>query len=237
MSRWCASTRSLTSTPGWRPSPASRQGDRVGREHHDPGDRGIGGGHPDGGLAPSADAGYEDAGGVDLGPLPRAAARIIDYVAGIEPAAGGSDTVDGAADAIARTEDPALSPGTPSTELLFGWPASYWLDLREFDQVATAAALNRPILILQGGRDYQVTEADDLAGWRAGLDGRPGVSIRVFPDDDHMFFRGSGPSAPSDYQVENHVDPAVVDAIVDWLGPATRRGALHRLLPRKPRQE
>jgi uncharacterized protein len=172
----------------------------------------------------------------DAVPLPRAAARIIDYVAGIEPAAGGSDTVHGAAEAIARTEDPALSPETPSTELLFGWPASYWLDLREFDQVTTAAALNRPILILQGGRDYQVTETEDLAAWRAGLHGGPGVSIKVFPDDDHMFFRGSGPSAPSDYQVENHVDPAVVDAIVKWMGPARRRGGLRRLLPGRGRR-
>ena len=45
-----------------------------------------------------------------------------------------------------------------------------------------AAALDTPMLILQGGRDYQVTVADDLARWRAALDGRPDVTIRVYPD-------------------------------------------------------
>ncbi|MQY19812.1 alpha/beta hydrolase [Nocardia macrotermitis] len=166
----------------------------------------------------------------DTVPLPRAAARIFDYVAAAEPAAAAA--LPGTAEAIARTEDPSLSPETPSAELLFGWPASYWLDLREFDQIATAATLDRPILVLQGGRDYQVTEADDLAGWRAGLAGKPDVSIRVLPADDHMFFPGTGPSIPSDYQAPHHVDPAVVAAIAEWVAPASNRNAMSRLLSR-----
>jgi hypothetical protein len=52
-------------------------------------------------------------------------------------------------------------------------PATYWLDLRAYQPVAVAAALGKPMLILQGGRDYQATVADDLAGWQAGLADRP----------------------------------------------------------------
>ncbi|MBF6170844.1 alpha/beta hydrolase [Nocardia blacklockiae] len=152
---------------------------------------------------------------VDTVPLPRAAERTFGYLAGLDPDAAANLTA--AAETIARTEDPALSPETPGSELLFGWPASYWLDLREFDQVSAAAALDRPILVLQGGRDYQVTEADDLPAWRAGLAGRPGVTIRVLPADDHLFFPGSGPSSPADYQAPHHVDPAAVDALATWL--------------------
>ncbi|MDF5757646.1 hypothetical protein [Spongiactinospora sp. TRM90649] len=32
---------------------------------------------------------------------------------------------------------------------------AYWLDLRGYDPVATAATLDKPMLILQGGRDYR----------------------------------------------------------------------------------
>ncbi|WP_062982591.1 alpha/beta hydrolase family protein, partial [Nocardia anaemiae] len=168
----------------------------------------------------------------DTVPLPRAATRIFSYIADLEPVTNMAATLAGSAETIARTEDPTLSPETPSTELLFGWPASYWLDLREFDQVGTAATLDRPILALQGGRDYQVTEADDLAGWRAGLDGKPGVTIQVFAADDHMFFPGSGPSVPSDYQAPHHVDPAVVAAIAQWIAPGGGRSPMSRLLSR-----
>jgi uncharacterized protein len=68
------------------------------------------------------------------------------------------------------------------------------------------------------GRDYQVTVADDLAGWRTVLNGHPEVTIRVYPDDNHLFFPGSGPSSPAEYEPAQHVDPAVISGIAAWLG-------------------
>jgi uncharacterized protein len=112
-----------------------------------------------------------------------------------------------------------LSPATPAADLLFGWPASYWLDLRGYDPVAVAAALDRPMLLLQGRRDYQVTVDDDLARWQAGLAHRPDVTIRIYDADDHMFFAGTGASMPADYQVPRHVDAAVIADIAEWLLP------------------
>ena len=76
-------------------------------------------------------------------------------------------------------DSPGLSPSTPASELPFGVPGAYWLDLRGYDPVAVAAALGKPVLILQGGRDYQATVADDLAIWKAGLAGGPEVTISV----------------------------------------------------------
>ncbi|MFI6076285.1 hypothetical protein ACIA5C_32535 [Actinoplanes sp. NPDC051343] len=67
---------------------------------------------------------------------------------------------------------------------------SYWLDLRTYDPAAEAARLDRPMLILQGGRDYQVTVADDLARWQAALAGRADVTFRVHDADDHLFHPG-----------------------------------------------
>ncbi len=96
-------------------------------------------------------------------------------------------------------------------------PAPYWLDLRCYDPVAAAAALGKPMLILQGGRDYQATVADDLAGWQAGLAHLPDVTIRVYEPDNHLFFPGTGPSAPAEYEPPQHMDPAVVADVADWL--------------------
>jgi dienelactone hydrolase len=99
------------------------------------------------------------------------------------------------------------------------WPAAYWHDLRGYDPVGAATALDKPMLILQGGRDYQVTVEDDLARWRSGLADRPNVTIQVHDADNHLFFPSTNQSTPADYPAQ-HVDPAVIDDIARWLAPA-----------------
>jgi fermentation-respiration switch protein FrsA (DUF1100 family) len=154
-------------------------------------------------------------------PLHHAALRQLRYIAGDNPAMRAA--VEGLATQVARVDSADLSPGTPAGELPFGVPAPYWLDARDYDPAALAAALGRPILILQGGRDYQVTVADDLARWQAALAGRPDVTVHVYDADNHAFFPGSGPSTPADYEQVQHVDPRVVTDIASWIGPVARQ--------------
>jgi uncharacterized protein len=157
------------------------------------------------------------AGGAE--PMHWAAVRQLRYLASLEP--GHAAAAQPGLDVITRqaraADDPGLSESTPDSELPFGVPAAYWLDVRSYDPAAAAAALGKPLLIVQGGRDYQVTVADDLSRWRAALDGRPGVTIRVYQADNHLFFPGSGPSSPAEYEPAQHVDPDVVAGIAAWL--------------------
>jgi len=71
-----------------------------------------------------------------------------------------------------RVKDPKLAADTPAEDLPLGIPASYWLELRSYDQGATAARLKQPIWIVQGERDYQVTMADFEAWKKARSGGR-----------------------------------------------------------------
>jgi uncharacterized protein len=162
----------------------------------------------------------------DTVPLSRSGVRVARYLATLDPGPGAAAAVESIARQAARVESADLSPATPAADLLFGWPAAYWLDLREYDQVAVAAALDRPMLLLQGRRDYQVTVDDDLARWQAGLAHRPDVTIRIYDADDHMFFAGAGASTPADYQVPRHVDAAVIADIADWLLPGGGRKSI-----------
>jgi len=185
-------------------------------------------GHSEGGTAaPRVAARAPVAGLVILAggaqPLHHAMVRQFRYLASLAAAQGGAPPAD--LDAITRqaaaVDDPALSESTPDSDLPFGVPAAYWLDLRGYDPPAAAAALGKPLLIVQGGRDYQATVADDLSRWQAALDGRPDVTIRVYPTDNHLFFPGEGPSSPAEYEPAQHVDPAVVADIAAWLTGST----------------
>jgi dienelactone hydrolase len=152
-------------------------------------------------------------------PLQWAAVRQVSYLASLAPAsvAAAQPGIDALTAAASRVDSPDLSAETPDAELPFGVPAPYWLDLRGYDPVAVASGLPQPMLILQGGRDYQVTVADDLSRWQAGLGSRADVMVRVYPADNHFFFPGTGPSSPAELAAAQHLDPEVVADVSAWL--------------------
>ncbi|MFG3283326.1 hypothetical protein [Streptomyces sp. NPDC048111] len=152
----------------------------------------------------------------DAEPMHRAAVRVVSHLAALDPGPR-SEAVLAEITRQAATVESTLSPRTPREDLPFGLPASYWLDLRSYDPVATAARQHKPLLILQGGRDYQVTVEHDLALWQAGLTGHPDVTIHIYEADDHLFFPGTGPSTPAGYMTPQHVDAAVITDIAAWL--------------------
>jgi dienelactone hydrolase len=117
----------------------------------------------------------------------------------------------------ARVKDPALTPQTPAAQLPLGLPAAYWLDLRDYDPAASAAKLAQPLLILQGGRDYQVTMAD-FEGWKKALAGRPNVHLKSYPNLNHLFMPGQNKATPEEYMaVANNVAQEVIDDVAVWI--------------------
>ncbi|MGK3202764.1 alpha/beta hydrolase family protein [Amycolatopsis sp. MEPSY49] len=147
----------------------------------------------------------------DAQPMHHAAVRVARHLA------LGESTVEAFERQAELIDSSRLTPATSSAELPFGWPASYWLDLRGYDPVAATARLAVPVFLGQGGRDYQVTVADDLARWQAGLENRSGVTVRVYGSVDHLFFPGEGPSTPADYARPGHVDHDVISDVAGWV--------------------
>ncbi len=102
-------------------------------------------------------------------------------------------------------------------EDLLGVPVSYWRELDAVRPVETARDLRVPLLVLQGGRDYQVTR-EDFRLWEEGLRGREGVVFRTYPDLNHLFARGSGTATPEEYTTEvKHVAVEVVEDLARWI--------------------
>jgi dienelactone hydrolase len=123
---------------------------------------------------------------------------------------------------IAKIRLPDLSLQTAAKELPLGVPASYWLDLRGYDPAEAAKEIAKPILILQGERDYQVT-MEDFGLWKAAL----GSSLRVrfisYSTLNHLFVEGKGKSSPAEYSAPGNVAEVVVRDIATWINSQSQQ--------------
>ena len=112
---------------------------------------------------------------------------------------------------------PKLNIHSPSKYLPSRSPASYWLDLRTYNQVQTLKGLkNTKVLILQGKRDYQVT-MKDFAIWKQTFVGSKYVQLKSYPKLNHIFTEGEGNSYPQEYYDPKHIPVYVIEDIVAWI--------------------
>lgn len=111
-----------------------------------------------------------------------------------------------------------LRSGRPmaASETPLGVPASWWRAIDAIDPVADAKSLPVPVLLLQGGRDFQVTAAD-WARWQAAFGADPRAALRHYPALDHLGIPGEGPSSLATYQQPGHVDTQLIDDIAQWI--------------------
>jgi dienelactone hydrolase len=156
-------------------------------------------------------------------PFEKSVVDELHYLARLDPKNVDPKLVAEAEEAARQVESPALSAKTMVKILGTSIPGSYFLDLRGYHPGEVAAQSGLPILILQGGRDYQVTD-EDLAGWKAALAGRPRVTFKVYPGLFHLFMpsksTGNGRGTPADYGQPSHVVEPVVADIAAWVsGP------------------
>jgi len=117
---------------------------------------------------------------------------------------------------VAKAKEPNLSADTPASDLPLGAPARYWLDLQKINPAEAIRTVKRPLLVLQGGRDYQVTEKDfDL--WKQALTGRDDATLKLYPNLNHLFAEGKGKAVPAEYSKAGHVAQGVIDDIAAWV--------------------
>ncbi len=95
--------------------------------------------------------------------------------------------------------------------------------LKEMGEHAPADYLNasdKPVLIMQGGKDFQVSADTDYAAWQGMLKERENTTFRLYPELNHCFV----PSVFNDimkvkeeYSVEQHIPNEVIGNISEWI--------------------
>ncbi len=188
-------------------------------------------------LAPRIAAGDAQIAGIvmmaaNAEPMEKLLLEQINYLlsSGPPPTSDEQKQVTQVQEAIKKIESPDLKP-TDTVNLLSGpLPATYWLDLRDYHPIAVAEGLKIPILLLQGGRDFQVPPATNFEQWKSALSSHKNVMIKFYPPLNHLFIAGTGPSSPLEYQKLGHVDEQVITDIAAWVttgGEAPHLGTSH----------
>jgi uncharacterized protein len=160
-------------------------------------------------------------------PLEKIVLEQIHYWAAMNgtPTEAEQKKINAAEDGAKQIERPDLKPDDKIEFLGATMYGAYWLDLRAYDPLKTAAKLKIPILILQGGRDYQVTPSNFQA-WSDALSNNKNVTLRTYPDLDHLFMHGTGASKPTDYARLDHVSAEVVESVATFILPSEKPGSL-----------
>jgi dienelactone hydrolase len=108
-------------------------------------------------------------------------------------------------------------PQHPPEGSFGGLPQGYWLSLRDYHQVEVAKSSPMPMLLLQGGSDFQVSPTLDFARWQKDLAGRPHTAFHLYPGLSHLFMPAGKTGTLADYKAPAHVDAKVIDDIASWV--------------------
>ncbi|MGH8061271.1 MAG: alpha/beta hydrolase [Pseudoxanthomonas sp.] len=98
-----------------------------------------------------------------------------------------------------------------------GLPAGYWRAFEKIDPIVDAHQLEIPMLLLQGGRDFQVVDTDWQL-WRKGFSTDPRATFKHYPALNHLGIAGEGPGTLAEYSKPGgHVDTQLIDDVAGWI--------------------
>ena len=79
---------------------------------------------------------------------------------------------------------------------------------------------DKPVLIMQGGKDFQVLPEEDFEGFKEILKDKENVSYKLYEDLNHVFVKGlynDITKASKEYSVQQHVDIPVIKDIAEFI--------------------
>lgn len=113
----------------------------------------------------------------------------------------------------------AMSDAELQAAVFFGISAYYQMDLASVNAAQTAIEVQKPLLITQGGKDWQVTPADGIDAWKAALGGMAGAAYLEYPNMNHILCEMEGDPAgtTADYAAGSTVSQALIGDIAAWI--------------------
>ncbi len=106
------------------------------------------------------------------------------------------------------------------TMTVFGQPAYYFWEMAQYDTGEILQTLDIPALIINGGRDFQVADADGIDAWNA-LNLPENVQVIYHPELNHLLMNPDAPEEArgtvKEYDTFCHVSPDVATEITQFI--------------------
>lgn len=105
--------------------------------------------------------------------------------------------------------------------------AFYLKEMGEHPPIEYLKGLSKPVFILQGDKDFQVSTEKDFDEYRNLLGELPNVTFKLYPNLNHLFMPfvyGEILKTKKEYKVAQQVDEQVVNDIADWIHRNCREG-------------
>lgn len=96
----------------------------------------------------------------------------------------------------------------------------YFKEMGEHPASMYLQNMEKPILILQGERDFQATVEKDFAGYKELLGEKENVKFQIYEGLNHAFVPsvyGNIMKAKQEYNVEQHISENVISDIAEWI--------------------
>ena len=80
--------------------------------------------------------------------------------------------------------------------------------------------LEKPVMIMQGEKDFQATLEKDFAAYKELLEDKKNVTFKVYENLNHLFVNsvyGNIMKAMKEYKVEQHIGKSVIKDLADWI--------------------
>ena len=96
----------------------------------------------------------------------------------------------------------------------------YFKEMGEHPAPGFLKLTRKPLLILQGEKDFQASAAVDFAGYQTLLEGHDNATFKLYPGLNHAFVPALSDDinkARKEYSVERHIGDEVIGDIAQWI--------------------
>lgn len=92
----------------------------------------------------------------------------------------------------------------------------YLVHLDKFSAIDNLKSSDIPVLIVNGGHDYQVT-LRDFELWKKGLENKNNIKFELIENVNHIYGITDKMSVPTDYRIYRPISPELFEDLIKWI--------------------